>query len=274
MTNDTQKTTESVQNSCALFFHEDEILMQSKNNEFIISVKDICTDEFLDSAKKETYFLEIFDKKSLYVIAISPEKINNHEFHFLPVRKILEKFDSNSPLFRLICRAKHLLHWNKVSQFCGECGGTNQLSNIETAKICQQCQRVTYPHYHPAILVLIEHKNEILLARSHHFTKGLYAPLAGFISPSETAEEAVAREVREEVDLEIKDIRYFANQSWPFPSSFMVGYFAQYASGSICIDPHEIEDARWFNVNNLPPLMPSKISISGQLIDNFLRRNL
>ena len=256
-----------------LFFHLDEILVCRQDDQLVVSMQKIYGHECSDDFEKNACFLEIFDEKNLYAVEISLEALkNDREFYFLPVRTVLGKLDPKSRLFKLICRAKQLLHWHKVSRFCGECGGINQLSEIETAKICQQCQKVTYPYYHLAILVLIEREDEILLARSPHFAKGLYAPLAGFISPAESAEEAVAREVYEEVGLEIKDIRYFANQSWPFPNSFMIGYFAKYASGKICVDTNELEDARWFGVTRLPTVMPSKASISRQLIEHFLNR--
>ena len=151
------------------------------------------------------------------------------------------------------------------------CGHLNQFSETEVAKICSHCHRISYPAYSPAVIVLVERNDEILLARSPHFTQGIYSALAGFISPAETAEEAVVREVKEEVGLEISHVQYFASQIWPFPNSFMIGYTARFLSGDICIDRTELEDARWFNVFELP-LLPSPASISRRLIDDFVAR--
>ena len=111
--------------------------------------------------------------------------------------------------------------------------------------------------------------DEILLARNAMFPKGLYSVLAGFIEVSESAEETVKREVLEEVNLEITNIKYFGSQPWPFPSQLMLGYFCEYESGEIKIEEAELEDAKWFKVDELPNV-PPKLSISGQLISSYL----
>lgn len=258
----------NLKNQEGLFFHADEILVHRINDQIMISLAAIYPHGIPSDFEKNA-----INENNIYAVEISPEKIANQDaFHFLPLRPVLEKLGSSSALFKMICRAKQLLYWHRMSQFCGACGGVNEMSEIETAKVCQQCHRVSYPYYHPAVLVLIEHGDEMLLARSPHFRKGVYAPLAGFVSPAETAEEAVIREVHEEVGLEINNLRYFRNQSWPFPNSFMIGYFAEYVSGEIQLDTHELEDARWFTANQLPESLPSKASISRQLVDEFLRR--
>jgi NAD+ diphosphatase len=97
----------------------------------------------------------------------------------------------------------------------------------------------------------------------------MYSVIAGFVEPGETLEEAVVREVREEVGLAIRDIKYFGSQPWPFPNSLMLGFTASYAGGKITLDNTEIKDARWFTADNLPTL-PGKISIARKLIDWFL----
>jgi NAD+ diphosphatase len=99
----------------------------------------------------------------------------------------------------------------------------------------------------------------------------MYSVLAGFVEPGETLEEAVVREVKEEVGVDVKDIRYFGSQPWPFPHSLMIGFTATYAGGEISLDNMEIEDAGWFTIDNLPSI-PSKISISRKLIDWFIAK--
>ena len=119
-------------------------------------------------------------------------------------------------------------------------------------------------------MALIRREQEFLLARSAHFPPGMYSALAGFTEPGETLEQTLVREVREEVSLEVKNIRYFASQPWPFPHSLMIAFHVDYASGEITPDPNEIEAADWFSADRLPEALPSTISISRRLIDSML----
>ncbi|MDA8442964.1 MAG: NAD(+) diphosphatase [Peptococcaceae bacterium] len=170
--------------------------------------------------------------------------------------------------FYLAGRARQIIEWDKTHQFCGRCGSTTTVKTGERAKLCPNCGLLSYPVISPAIIVAITRGNEILLARGTLFAVPMYSVLAGFVEPGETLEECVAREVKEEVGLEIKDIRYFGSQPWPFPHSLMVGFTAEYAGGDLKLDPAEIIDAQWYKADNLP-LIPDKISIARRLIDWF-----
>lgn len=117
-------------------------------------------------------------------------------------------------------------------------------------------------------MVLIQRNHQVLLARSAHFKPGIYSAIAGFIDIGESAEEAVYREVKEEVGIEISKLEYFGSQSWPFPNSFMIAFKAHYLSGELSINPNEIEDAKWFDIDDLPAI-PSYPSISRKLIDSW-----
>jgi len=168
--------------------------------------------------------------------------------------------------------AIQIVAWDRDFQFCGRCGAKTTNMEKERAKICQTCNLVSYPRQSPAIIVAITRGDKILLARSDRFKhKDMYSVLAGFVDPGESFEECVRREVREEVQIEIKNIRYFGSQSWPFPDSLMVGFTAEYKSGVISVDNDELAEAGWFSVSELPRI-PRKISISGQLIDWFVKR--
>ncbi len=172
-------------------------------------------------------------------------------------------------LFNIASRAHQILTWDRNHQFCGRCGAPLQLKADERAKQCLVCHLLVFPRISPCVIVLIHRGNELLLARSPHFRPGIYSALAGFVEPGESAEEAVVREVREEVKIEIKNLNYVTSQSWPFPDSFMLGFIAEYASGEIQRDPKEIEDAQWFSISALPPL-PAAMSIARKLINKFL----
>lgn len=131
---------------------------------------------------------------------------------------------------------------------------------------CPACGLLAYPRLAPAVMVLIRRGDELLLARGPHFSPGVFSALAGFVEPGETLEQCAVREVREEVGIEIANLRYFDSQPWPFPHSLMVAFFADYAGGTLDPDPAEIEAAAWFSRAALP-LLPDPISIARQLID-------
>lgn len=172
-------------------------------------------------------------------------------------------------LFMLSGRAIQIVEWDRTHQYCGHCATpTTQLPN-ERAKRCSKCRLVNYPRLSPAIIVLVSRGEEVLLARAHRFPPKMYSVLAGFVEPGESLEETVVREVREEVGIEVKDIRYFGSQPWPFPNSLMIGFTATYASGDIVIEPQELTEAAWFSKHNLPQI-PPKLSIARKLIDWFV----
>jgi NAD+ diphosphatase len=100
----------------------------------------------------------------------------------------------------------------------------------------------------------------------------MYSLIAGFVEPGETLEECVRREIKEEVSLQVKNIKYFASQPWPFPNSLMIGFTAEYESGEIAVDKTEISDAGWYDVTTLPDL-PGKMSIARELIDWYIGKH-
>lgn len=168
--------------------------------------------------------------------------------------------------FALVGRAMQLLDWQKNHQYCGKCGKPTTKKKGELAMSCSACDLLFYPRIAPAVMVLVLRGDEVLLARSPHFTLGVFSALAGFVEAGETLEECAVREVREEVGIEITNLRYFRSQSWPFPNSLMVAFTADYVSGIITPDRSEIEAASWFLRTDLPPL-PNPMSIARQLID-------
>lgn len=172
-------------------------------------------------------------------------------------------------LFGVAGRAVQIVEWDRTHQFCGRCGARTVSMAAERAKQCPECGLVNYPRLSPCIIVLVRRGEEILLARAPRFPAGMYSVLAGFVEPGETLEEAVEREVFEEVGVRVKNITYFSSQPWPFPNSLMIGFMADYAEGEIRPEEAEIEAAGWFRVENLPGL-PPRMSIARRLIEAFL----
>ncbi|MET1080138.1 MAG: NAD(+) diphosphatase [Pseudomonas sp.] len=175
--------------------------------------------------------------------------------------------------FKLLAYATQIGTWARQHRFCGSCGGTLLQLPGERAMQCPRCAVHHYPRLSPSMIVLVTRGEEILLARSPRFATGVYSTLAGFVEPGESVEACVAREVHEEVGLQVRNLQYLGSQGWPFPHSLMLGFHAEYAGGDIVPQPEEIEDARWFALDALPPL-PSQRSIARYLIDLYLARRL
>ncbi len=177
--------------------------------------------------------------------------------------------------FALAGRAVQLIDWDRSHRFCGRCGAPTEPKAEERVRACPACRLTVYPRVAPAVMALVRRGPEILLARGPHFPPGMFSALAGFVEPGETLEQCVQREVEEEVGVRVGNLAYFASQPWPFPHSMMIAFTCDWESGEIRPQAGEIEDAKWFNVLQLPRL-PSKISIARRLIDAVvvdMRRN-
>ena len=214
-------------------------------------------------------YLGRLDNRHCYAVEVAEGTIPPAGMAFEGLRQIYGRLDED--FFWVAARAVQIIDWDRTHQFCGRCGALLRARTAERSKECPRCGLLHFPRLAPAIIVLVERGNELLLARSRHFTPGMYSVLAGFVEPGESLEEAVVREVKEEVGIEIKDINYFGSQPWPFPHSLMIGFTATYAGGEISLDDREIEDAGWFSAEKLP-CIPGKISIARKLIDRFLAK--
>jgi NAD+ diphosphatase len=182
--------------------------------------------------------------------------------------------DGVGPVGRLL-RAFHIAQWRKESAFCGICGSPNEDAETgELARKCPVCGRLEFPRISPAVItIIINDRDEALLAHNKKFANRVYSLIAGFNEVGESLEATVVREIREEVSLEVKDIRYIRSQPWPFPNSLMLGFAARHAGGEIKPDGIEIEDARWFKKDDLPEL-PGYGSVARSLIGQWLEGKL
>jgi len=186
---------------------------------------------------------------------------------FQGLRKLYGALDEE--MFWVAGRAFQIMDWDRTHQYCGKCGTPTKDKADERAKICPACGVVSFPRMSPAIIVAVVRDKTILLAHAARFPGAMYSVLAGFVEPGESLEECVRREVKEEAGVDLKNIRYFGSQPWPFPNSLMIGFTAEYAGGEITADQKEIVDARWFSAKDLP-LIPDKVSIARKLIDWFV----
>lgn len=252
--------------SSALWFalKENRVLLHATGNE-------LCVPRFedfgqLDIEHSAVHYLGTLGESHCYAVQLTTDKAPAG-MAFKDLRSAMMVLDE--AFGALAGRAFQIIQWDRTHQFCGQCGGRTDALAGERARKCSQCGLLQFPRLSPAIIVLVRRGQKLLLARSRQTPPGMYSILAGFVEPGETLEQAVEREVKEEVGIVIRNVRYFGSQPWPFPHSLMIGFTAEHADGELEIDRNEMEDANWYSVDRLP-MLPPPISIARRLIDNFL----
>lgn len=204
----------------------------------------------------------------LYELSQRPE---NDEWQWTSLRSQLGH--ENADWFHMLSYGSQIGTWSRQHRFCGSCGQLMESSSEHRMRFCQPCRLEEYPRLSPCMIVLVTRGDEVLLARAPRFVSGMYSCLAGYAEPGETMEDCVHREVYEETSVLVHNLRYVSSQNWPFPHSMMMGYHAEYLEGDIIPQEDEIEDARWFNIRQLPQL-PLPGSIARYLIDLYLHERL
>ncbi len=248
-------------NHCFIVVYQQQIVSTHKGQWFVprASVNQWGDDVVARSIYVDSLFADAFFVLEVDEIAPAFERLDS--------RLLMETLTPAAS--QLISRALQLLTWRKQHQFCGQCGRPTTLHAEETALVCKPCDITFYPRISPCIMCLVVRDDYCLLAHHSRHQPGLYSTLAGFVEAGESLEQAIYREVEEEVSLAIKNIRYFASQPWPFPHQLMVAYFAEYDRGEIREDGKEILDAQWFHYTDLPVIPPTS-TLSGQLIEAFV----
>lgn len=227
----------------------------------------VTRDEFrwFDVDVSFKHYLGRWEERSCYAMVIAgtvPES-----FATVGLRDWLGRVDP--AFFYLAGRAKQIVDWHRNHQFCGRCGAETRDHEVDRAKECPRCGLLSYPRLSPSIIVLVRKGDEMLLARNARWRHGMFSNIAGFVEPGESIEQAVHREVREEVGLEVSGLRYLGSQSWPFPNSLMLGFHAEYVGGDIVCQEDEIAEARWFHYTQ-PPNLPMSTAISAWLVNAFV----
>jgi NAD+ diphosphatase len=215
------------------------------------------------------HFLGSLGTEACFAAPLRPGAALPAPLRLAPARSLYGAVDE--ALFGVVGRALAVAEWDAMHRHCGRCATPTQLTPGERARRCPACAAVFYPRISPAVIVLVERGDEVLLARNAGFTGTWRSLLAGFVEAGESFEETAQREVREEVGIELGDLRYFGSQPWPFGRSLMVGFTAQYAGGELRPDGQEIVEAGWYRADALPPL-PPRLSIARALLDDFVAR--
>ena len=247
-------------------------------------VKDLISLNIHDSDVKNSIYIGQFYSKDCFAVELDEEfdceqyiKAND-DSQFIELYFV---FDIDEETYLVAGRAIQIIDWENTHQYCGRCGAKTVTSDIEMAKVCPECGFTSFTRICPAIITSIIKKdeseldqegrpiNKVLMARHSYHTAPRYALIAGFLEAGESVEEAVQREVMEEVGIEVKDIEYFGSQSWPFPNSLMIGCICKYKSGEIKVDENEILKAKWFKKEDIER-PASEISIFSKLLKNFI----
>jgi NAD+ diphosphatase len=247
-------------NARNLVFRGDELLVHA--TEFSLPDEEICAalGVKLDTAHavglwQERYYRAAWVDRNAAAVA---------GYEFRKLRSLFGTLDIE--LMAIAGRGYQIAEWARTHRFCGACGTPMQPAANEHCMQCPACGMSAYPRISPAMMVLVKKGDAILLARHAQSPTGRHSALAGFLEPGESVEDAIHREVMEEVGLKVRDLRYFGSQSWPFPHSLMVAFTAEYASGEITPDPVEIAEARWYAPEDELPPVAFDISIAYALI--------
>lgn len=237
--------------------------------EFIWNLDDVSA---LISQRDDLIYVDVADDASYYLLQMATDPCEFLGAQLKSLRSLL--FSQNELAFTLAGKAAQLIDWYNTHKYCGACGSETSNHNEQRAVVCHSCNRHYFPRINPCAIMLVVDGDRVLLARSARFKSDFFSCLAGFMEVGETAEETVAREVKEEVGLEVENIRYLKSQSWPFPSQLMLGFIADYKSGEIVPEPGEIEEANWYHVSDLPNVPAAGISVAGELIQHYVRQVL
>lgn len=251
-----------------LTFNKNEIAVKFKDDRVFIPI--LANYENIAGMMKRVLYLGQLNGTDCFAAELKAKKALPVEYEFKPMRSLLGIVDDE--LFYIIGRAYQIVSWDTNHQYCGRCGTAMSTKAGERVKICPSCGNANYPRISPAVIVSVVRDGKILLANANRFKSKMYSVLAGFVEAGETFEECVKREIKEEVNINVKNITYFGSQPWPFPDSLMVGFKAEYESGELNPDGDEILSADWFAPDNLP-LIPGEWSIARKLINAFIAEN-
>ena len=239
-----------------LLVNDNKIAFTNENNNYIL----FNGNTFHEAMSLKSYPVMSKDNMDYFVTEVEASFPLPFNAEWVPLRTAFTLL--NEKYIIPISKAFHITHWHKHHQFCGGCGAKTIHKYNTWEMQCSVCETLFYPQISPAVIVLIKKNNELLMARGPHFPVGVYGLIAGFVEPGENIEDAIHREVLEEIGIKVKNLRYYDSQSWPFPNSLMLAFIADYASGEINIDQTEIESAGWYKAENIPGITTQAFSVS------------
>lgn len=249
-------------------FHKDELLLQrGENTSHWQTLYDTELPSFIKT-KSKPMDVALPDGRTVKALAIDEAIEETSDWAMVNLRTSYDLISHDD--YKAAGKAYQILYWDTHSCFCPVCG-TRAEQKTSIMKKCPSCGFEIYPPISTAVIVLIRRGKEILLVHARNFRGTFHGLVAGFLEPGETLEQCVQREVMEETGLRIKNITYFGNQPWPYPSGLMVGFIADYDGGEINLQEDELSAADFYTKENLPEI-PRKLSIARRLIDWWLEQ--
>ncbi|KAA6351025.1 NADH pyrophosphatase [termite gut metagenome] len=242
-------------------FYKDQLLLERTSGNLVVPCE---TSTPLSLGKTATiHDITALDGHPCRAFSISNPVEGNERYVMMGLRESYNYIPHE--LFTVAGKAREILHWDVHSRFCPACGAsTKQITS--NFKQCPTCGEELYPPITVAILALVRKGDSVLLVRAHNFRGNFHGLVAGFLETGETLEECMQREVLEETGLRVKNVTYFGNQPWPFPSGLMVGFVADYDNGEIQLQSEELSSGAFYTKDHLPEL-PGKISLARKMID-------
>jgi NAD+ diphosphatase len=242
-------------------FHRGELLLRNT----VLGLPEAAELAALNIAPERIHPLGLWEGRYYQAAWLDEAVSPGPDFGFHGLRSLFGVLDDS--FLGLAGRAYQLTEWSRTHRYCGACATALQLIEGERCYKCSHCGHSAYPRISPAMMVLVRKGDKVLLAMHTNSPYKRYTALAGFLEAGESVEEAIHREVFEEVGLRVHNLQYFGSQSWPFPHSLMIAYTADYLDGEIRLDESEIADARWFGADDEWPDLPIKVSIAARLVD-------
>lgn len=259
-------------------FIEKDILISDKYCSNLLSEENLPDEEILNQCLKSNSIKDYYSETEFNYSAFMLKKdasipngckrIPIRQFFWDTKNKAEQNEGKPSKLGNLAARAYGFLNLNEIYVYCPKCGTKMIADKKETAKECPNCGRKDFPHIEPAIIVLVKKGDEYLLVKNKNRAYNFFGCVSGFIEHGESVEECVAREVKEETNIDITNIKYVGSQAWPFPDQLMLAFTADYKDGEIKLQEDELEDGGWFNKNNLPTI-PNPGSVAHNLIMGY-----
>tara|TARA_B100001121_G_scaffold239407_1_gene213274 strand:+ start:383 stop:1312 length:930 start_codon:yes stop_codon:yes gene_type:complete len=270
------------------FYNGKNLFTEINKNITPVIFNKIEIDDFFPNAMDHTIFLGVANTLNYIGVDLSSPNqkfeswLKKNNIIIDDLRKYGPVLDDIEASF--LALSNGMFFWHNTHKFCGSCGSQNFSKEGGFVMKCSnnKCSKSHFPRTDPAIITLISFQDKVLLGRSPRFPDSMYSTLAGFVEPGESLEQALEREVFEEVGIKVKNIKYFNSQPWPFPASLMLGFFAEAVNDQMTIDYDEIEDAHWFSINELKSLehpsisggfkLPRVDSIARRLVDTWVNR--